>query len=244
MWTRFRRWCARFVRNCSTHISPQTPRRRRASWRRGASFRSHSPRTVTTFIANRRRIFASARWRRVAFRCAMIGDGPLHGELKAKRAELGLDNVVAMPGAAEQGEVLQWWRRAAVGVLTSEHEGMPVSLMEAAACGVPVVATRVGGVPELVRDGETGLLAPAGDAAAVGGAVAKMLGDASWRARVGAAARRRGGEEFFRRHQRGQFLALWAGVVAGRPPGRRAIFGTSGGGNRQQIAAPPGAPPP
>src|SRR5438094_979005 len=108
---------------------------------------------------------AELRRRRVAFRCVMIGDGPLHGELKAKRAELGLDNVVAMPGAAEQGEVLQWWLRAAVGVLTSEHEGMPVSLMEAAACGVPVVATRVGGVPELVRDGETGLLAPAGDAA-------------------------------------------------------------------------------
>src|SRR5262249_12456171 len=85
---------------------------------------------------------AELRRRGVAFRCAMIGDGPLHSDLRAKRAALGLDNLVAMPGAAEQSEVLQWWRRAAVGVLTSEHEGMPVSLMEAAACGVPVVATR------------------------------------------------------------------------------------------------------
>src|SRR3989442_1092656 len=97
---------------------------------------------------------AELRRRRVAFRCAMIGDGPLHGELKAKRAELGLDNVVAMPGAAEQGEVLQWWRRAAVGVLTSAHEGIPVGLMEAAAGGVPGEATRGAGGAEMVRVGD------------------------------------------------------------------------------------------
>jgi len=186
---------------------------------------------------------AELRRRRVAFRCAMIGDGPLHGELKAKRAELGLDNVVAMPGAAEQGEVLQWWRRAAVGVLTSEHEGMPVSLMEAAACGVPVVATRVGGVPELVRDGETGLLAPAGDAAALADALAKMLGDASWRARLGAAARRRAEENFSVRHQGDQLLALWAEVVADGTPGRSAFSDTSEGEQSNQIGAPVGATP-
>ena len=178
---------------------------------------------------------AELRRRRVAFRCVMIGDGPLHGELKAKRSELGLDNVVAMPGAAEQGEVLQWWRRAAVGVLTSEHEGMPVSLMEAAACGVP----------ELVRDGETGLLAPASDAAALADALAKMLSDASWRARLGAAARRRAEENFSVRHQMDRLLGLWAEVLANSGPGRTAseFWDASEGEQSNPIEAPAGATP-
>ena len=134
---------------------------------------------------------------------------------------------------------------SAVGVLTSEHEGMPVSLMEAAACGVPVVATRVGGVPELVRDGETGLLAPAGDAAALADALAKMLGDASWRARLGAEARRRAEENFSVRHQGDQLLALWAEVLADGTPGRSASeFGdTNEAENSNQIGAPAGATP-
>src|SRR5207245_8261363 len=88
-------------------------------------------------------------------------------ELEAARERFGLAGVVEMPGAAEQTEVLAWWQRATIGVLTSDNEGMPVSLMEAAACGVPAVATAVGGVPELVEDGVTGLLVPPGNAAAL-----------------------------------------------------------------------------
>jgi len=170
---------------------------------------------------------------------------PVARGVESETQELGLDNVVAMPGAAEQGEVLQWWRRAAVGVLTSEHEGMPVSLMEAAACGVPVVATSVGGVPELVRDGETGLLAPASDAAALADALAKMLGDASWRARLGAAARRRAEENFSVRHQMDRLLGLWAEVLANSGPGRTAseFWDASEGEQSNPIEAPAGATP-
>src|SRR5206468_41950 len=73
---------------------------------------------------------AELRKRGVQFQCAMIGDGPCRAELDEARARLGLAEIVEMPGAAEQGEVLNWWRRAAVGVLSSENEGMPVSLME------------------------------------------------------------------------------------------------------------------
>src|SRR5205085_1496694 len=82
----------------------------------------------------------------VNFRCVLIGDGPCRPELEETRARLRLQEWVEMPGAAEQQEVLRWWRRATVAVLTSENEGMPVSLMEAGACGVPTVATSVGGV--------------------------------------------------------------------------------------------------
>ena len=152
--------------------------------------------------------------REVEFHCAMIGDGPLRAELIARRAELGLESVVEMPGAARQSEVVKWWQRAAVAVLTSDNEGMPVSLMEAAACGVPAVATRVGGVSELVQDNVTGLLAPAGDAVALADALEKLLRDAALRARFGAAARRRAEEKFSIARQVDQLLALWSEIVA------------------------------
>ncbi len=163
---------------------------------------------------------AGLRRRGVEFRCALIGDGPLHQELKARRAELGLETIVEMPGALEQGEVLQWWRRAAVGVLTSENEGMPVSLMEAAACGVPVVAPAVGGIPELVRDGETGLLAKPNDREGFAAALEQLLRDPELRVKLGAAARRRAEEKFSVRHQVDSLLTLWAEVLGHDSPGR------------------------
>ncbi|MEP6664584.1 MAG: glycosyltransferase family 4 protein, partial [Verrucomicrobiota bacterium] len=106
---------------------------------------------------------ALLRDREVSFRCVLIGDGPLCEELNLLRKNLRLENFVEFKGAATQSEVLRWWQRADIGVLSSENEGMPVSLMEAAACGVPVVATAVGGIPELVDDGKTGLLVGAND---------------------------------------------------------------------------------
>src|SRR5437899_1332375 len=146
--------------------------------------------------------------RGVNFRCALIGDGPCRSELEAASARLGLQDIVQMPGAAEQQEVLQWWQRATVGVLTSDNEGMPVSLMEAAACGVPAVATAVGGVPELVQDGATGLLVPAGDAAALASALERLLLDRSLRERLSLAARGHAEAKFSVRRQVDQLLAL------------------------------------
>lgn len=158
---------------------------------------------------------AALRTRGVAFRCVMVGDGPLRDELLALRQSLKLDDIVEMPGAAEQGEVLRWWRRASVGVLTSLNEGMPVSLMEAAACGVPVVAPAVGGIPELVANDETGLLTAPGDNAALVAALEGLLGDARLRKRMGEAARQRAVQKFSVRRQVEQLLALWAGVLNG-----------------------------
>src|SRR5437899_5125386 len=94
----------------------------------------------------------------------VFGGGSCRDELEAMRARLGLARVVEFAGAAEQAEVLAWWQRATIAALTSTSEGMPVSLMEAAACGVPAVATAVGGIPELIEDGVTGFLIATGDA--------------------------------------------------------------------------------
>jgi glycosyltransferase involved in cell wall biosynthesis len=144
------------------------------------------------------------------FRCALVGDGPCRGELAAARARLGLEQIVEMPGAAEQATVLAWWQRATVAVLSSENEGMPVSLMEAAACGVPAVATSVGGVPELVEDGVTGVLTPPGDARALTAGLEQLLRDPARTARMGQAARRRAEERFSLARQVDRLLALWA----------------------------------
>ena len=76
-------------------------------------------------------------------------------------------------------------------VLTSDAENCPLSLLEAMATGLPVVATSVGGVPEVVRDGVDGLLCPAGDVAAMTGALGRLAGEPYLRERLGAAARER-----------------------------------------------------
>ncbi|MBI3848741.1 MAG: glycosyltransferase family 4 protein [Verrucomicrobia bacterium] len=158
---------------------------------------------------------AELRRRGLNFRCALIGGGPLYEELKAKRADLGLEEIVEMPGAAEQREVLRWWQRAAVGVLTSENEGMPVSLMEAASCGVPVVAPAVGGIPELVLDGETGLLTKPNDLENLVATLERVLRDEQLRTRLGSAARARAEKKFSVKHQVDQLLALWSEILNG-----------------------------
>ena len=150
----------------------------------------------------------------VNFRCALVGDGPCRGELEIERGRLGLDGIVEMPGAAEQGTILAWWQKATVGVLSSHNEGMPVSLMEAAACGVPVVATAVGGVRELVEDGVTGVLVPAGDASALAKTLEQFIGNPQLRARFGQAARQRAEAKFSVARQVDQLLALWSEVLA------------------------------
>ena len=96
---------------------------------------------------------------------------------------------------------------------------MPVSLMEAAACGVPVVATAVGGVPELVVDGETGILVPSGDVNKMTAALEWLLTDREVAARMGRAARRRAEEHFSVVRQVDRLLELWRAILR---PGVRA----------------------
>jgi glycosyltransferase involved in cell wall biosynthesis len=158
---------------------------------------------------------ALLRDRGARFRCVLIGDGPLRQELEAKRAELGLQTIVEMPGATGQDKVAGWWQRAAAGLLTSQNEGMPVCLMEAAASGVPVVATRVGGIPELVEDSVTGFMCAPGDAAGIASALEKLLTDPELNSRIGTAARKQAEARFSLERQVNSLLNLWSALLDG-----------------------------
>jgi glycosyltransferase involved in cell wall biosynthesis len=106
-------------------------------------------------------------------RLVVVGDGVDRAALEAQARPLA--NVKFL-GALPQAEVAGWLGAANVLVLPSRHEGMPNAVVESLASGVPVVASRVGGIPELVDEGANGLLVEPGDAAALGKALAAALG--------------------------------------------------------------------
>ena len=120
----------------------------------------------------------------------IAGDGPERAALERRVAELGLDGRVRFLGSVPRETVLRLFRAADASVLPSAWENFPHTVVEALAVGCPVIATAVGGVPEVVRDGENGLLVPPGDSAALADAIERFFGDASLRERLrGAAAR-------------------------------------------------------
>jgi colanic acid/amylovoran biosynthesis glycosyltransferase len=155
---------------------------------------------------------AMLRDRGLAYRAVLVGDGRLRQDLEAMRIALGLERDVELAGAATQDRVLGYWHEATIAALSSDSEGIPVSLMEAGACGVPAVATAVGGVGELVEDGVTGLLTRPGDAQAFAAALERLLRDRALAIRLGASARRRVVEHFSLAGQVDRLLSLWAEV--------------------------------
>lgn len=86
----------------------------------------------------------------------MLGEGPLFDEIKRLADENNLSEAVVMPGAVDN--VYSYFEKADAFVLPSNYEGMPISLIEAMSCGMPIIASSVGGVPDMIKDGETGLL--------------------------------------------------------------------------------------
>jgi glycosyltransferase involved in cell wall biosynthesis len=127
--------------------------------------------------------------RLTSLRIVLVGTGPLEESLRQLAEHLGLTNHVLFAGS--RGDVPEILPAFDVFTLTSRFEGLSIALLEAMATGLPCVATRVGGVPEIVVDEETGILVPAGDVAAVAGALERLLGDPVARARMGDAARAR-----------------------------------------------------
>lgn len=126
----------------------------------------------------------------------LVGDGHLRSELEARAAELGVAERVRFTGYLSQAEVRGILADTDVFCLPSFAEGVPVVLMEALACGVPVVATRVAGVAELVEDGGSGILVHPGDPEPLARALQTVLADRDLRARMGAAGRQRVEREF------------------------------------------------
>jgi glycosyltransferase involved in cell wall biosynthesis len=119
---------------------------------------------------------------------ALAGDGDERAALEAQSRQLGLNGRVRFLGSLPRAEVLALFRRADAALLSSAWENFPHTLVEALAVGTPAIATSVGGVPEIVTDGENGLLVEPGDPAALADAIRRFLGDADLRARLTDAA--------------------------------------------------------
>jgi len=115
----------------------------------------------------------------------LAGDGELSGELKKLSRELGLQEQVFFPGRAARPQAVALFQNCEFFVLPSRHEPMGIVNLEAMAAGKPVVASRVGGVPELVQDGENGLLVAPDDPVALAQAMGRLVGDAALRQKLG-----------------------------------------------------------
>jgi glycosyltransferase involved in cell wall biosynthesis len=130
--------------------------------------------------------FAVVHAARPGARLAIAGDGPLRGALETQARRLGLDGLVIFLGGRE--DVADLVEACDLFVLSSEREGLPVTLLEAMRGGRAAVVTRVGGMPEAVEDGITGRIVPAGDTAAMAAMLLALLEDAGARTAMGAAA--------------------------------------------------------
>ena len=140
--------------------------------------------------------------RGVPFRGEIVGEGPLRAELAATINRLGLAGHVLLPGPMSQGALLERYRAARAFAIACEvqadgdRDGIPNVVVEAMAMGLPVVATRVSGIPECVADGVTGLLVPERDPAALAEALARVLEDPALGRGLGQAGRVRIEREF------------------------------------------------
>lgn len=123
-------------------------------------------------------------------RLVVIGDGPEHAALLQRVATLGLEGRVQLLGALpDDAEVRAWYGRASVFCLPSEQEGFGIVFLEAMASGLPVVSTSAAAIPEVVPDGEAGLLVPPRDPIALAEALLRLLQDPGLRSRLRDAGR-------------------------------------------------------
>jgi len=144
-------------------------------------------------------LIEACRWLRdrgPAFRCDIAGDGWLRPQLERQIAKAGLATTVRLLGHRRQDEVAELMRRASLFVLPSvvardgQMEGIPVSLMEAMASELPVVASSLSGIPELVEDGDSGYLVQPGNAVQLAAAIERLLRDPALAQRMGTCGRR------------------------------------------------------
>lgn len=140
--------------------------------------------------------FAGLVARGVDARLVLVGGGPEEAAIRAAVAAHGLERRVVLRGAQPEAAVLAEMARAHVFAMSSLMEGLPVVLMEALALELPVVAPAITGIPELVVDGESGLLYPAGDWGALAARLATLSADPALRAQLAAAGRARVLREF------------------------------------------------
>jgi glycosyltransferase involved in cell wall biosynthesis len=154
--------------------------------------------------------FARVRGAQPRARLAILGWGRLEAETKERARALGLADAVLLPGRVEPSA---WLNRADVFAHTSRWEGFGIVLLEAMLAGLPIVATRVSAIPEIVVDGVTGVLAEPGDAAAIAAALSALLADPQRRRELGEAGRRRAQEEFSVARMTDRTIEVYEGVL-------------------------------
>jgi glycosyltransferase involved in cell wall biosynthesis len=175
--------------------------------------------------------FARLRARVPTAHLMVVGEGPLRSSLQDLAARLGLAGAAHFTGY--QAETERFYPAMDVFALTSRSEGIPQAVLEASVAGLPVVASRVGGVPEVIEDGQTGLLFSDGDEDALTTRLALLFGDGDRARRLGAAGRERVAARFdvrlmaetYHRH----FLELLR-RVGGPNSARSPAFAGPGGG--------------
>jgi len=146
----------------------------------------------------------------------VVGDGPLRQSLESQAANLGLSARVRFVGARRDlGNILA---ATDVFVMPSFWEGLPLAMVLAMGAGVPVVATRVAGIPEVVQDGVTGLLVPPGDSGELGAALSRVVNDDTTRVLLGQAARAFVGPRFGVDGYVHSVTALYDRLLAARGP--------------------------
>ena len=139
---------------------------------------------------------ARAREQVPMLKLALVGDGDIRGELESQVADLGLGQAVSFAGMAERNDVNAYLSAADIVAVPSVHsggfvDGQPTVALEAMAAAKPLVVTRVGGLPDLVRTGENGLVVEERDPDALAAAIVSLAHDAERRTAMGAAGRAR-----------------------------------------------------
>jgi glycosyltransferase involved in cell wall biosynthesis len=152
-------------------------------------------------------------------RLRFIGDGRERANIEAAIEAAGVGDRIHLDGRLPDAR--RHYTDAQFAVLASHHEGLPNAVLEAMAAGLPTVATAVGGVPELIEDGVTGLLVPPRDPAALAEALARISADGPLRRRMGAAARERVADLGWPTCVE-RYLALYRELLDG-PPGRGSV---------------------
>jgi glycosyltransferase involved in cell wall biosynthesis len=148
-------------------------------------------------------------------RLLVVGDGPCRGELEAQALRLGVSDRVFFVGTTNNP--VEYYQATDVFTLSSLTEQMPISLLEAMACGLPVVATSVGDVPNMLTDEQRRMLVQPRDVAAYARALADLAGDASLRASLGAGNRCRAETTYPLTRMVECYDRLYSAAAAGRP---------------------------
>jgi len=144
----------------------------------------------------------------------MCGDGPERADAETLASALGVSDDVIFAGQQPQSTVKEYLSIADLLLLPSQSESFGLVALEAMACEVPVIATRVGGLPELVDDGTTGLLFPVADVDAMSAAAIRLLSNPTERRDFGRRGRQAAISRFSAEMIIPQYEALYAGVIA------------------------------